>query len=133
MISTITDLPAAADTETKEMEAAPGGAACAASTRVYLSETEDELSEEVSSLLTSKETPSWTSSAHDASLCNTLTTLTLSGVPGTNTTKADVIRSLRNIVTATTTSQEAEVEFTLRPRKYRPRVVEHANTNAFLK
>ena len=107
-----------------------GGAACAASTRVSLSETEDVLSEEVSSLLTRKETPSWMSSAHDASLCNTLTALTLSGVPVTHTTREDVVRSLRNIVTVTTASQGAEVEFTLRPLSYRPRVVDNVKMNA---
>ena len=42
-------------------------------------------------LIDSIETPSWSSSAQTASLTNTLTALTLAGVPVTNTTLDNVL------------------------------------------
>ena len=57
-------------------------------------------------------------------MTNALTALTLLGVPVANTTLDNVLTSLRNVVAVATASLGAEVEFTLRPRNSRPRIVE---------
>ena len=49
-------------------------------------------------------------------LCNTLTALTLDGVPLANTTREEVIESLGEVLTITSQQTRASVEFTLRPR-----------------
>ena len=86
-------------------------AACvAAPTLVSLSETTDESITTMESLIDSVETPSWSSSAQTASLTITLTALILAGIPVANTTLDNVLKSLRKVVTATTTSLGAEVE-----------------------
>ena len=62
---------------------------------------------------------------------NTFTALTLASVPVTNADLDSVLRNLKNVVTVTTASLGAEVEFTLRPRNSRPRIVECQETNTF--
>ena len=89
-----------------------------------LSETEDESITTVESLIDSVETPSWSSSAQTASLTNTLTALTLAGVPVAHTTLDNVLKSLRNVVTVTTASLGADVEISLQPRNSRPLLVD---------
>ena len=59
-----------------------------------------------------------------AALTNTLTALTLAGVPLTNTYVEEVVLSLRKVVTVSTASLGVEVEFTLRPRNCRLCIVE---------
>ena len=100
-------------------------AACVdAPTMVSLRETEDASTTTMEILTESLETPSWLSSAQTASLANTLTALTLAGVPVVNTTLDSVLQSLRMVVTVTTASLGEEIEFTLRTRSSRPPVVE---------
>ena len=96
-----------------------------------LSETEDESTTTMETHIELVETPNWSSSAQDASLSNTLTALTLAGVPVTNTDLSSVLQSIRNVVAVATASLGAEVEFTLRPRNSRPRIVECQETNTF--
>ena len=48
---------------------------------VSLSETEDESTTTMETHIELAETPNWSTSAHDASQSNTLTALTLAGVP----------------------------------------------------
>ena len=100
-------------------------------TLVSLSETEDESTTAAATRTELVETPKWSNSAQDASLSNTLTALTLAGVPVTNVDLGSVLQSLRNVVTVTAASLGAEVEFTLRPRNSRPRIVECQETNTF--
>ena len=81
-------------------------------TMVSLSETEDE-SPTMETCTELTETPSWSSSAQAASLSNTLTALTLAGVPVVDTDLDSVLQSLRNVVKVTTASMGAEVKFSL--------------------
>ena len=100
------------------------GAACAvASTKVSLSESEDESFASLETITESLETPDWAGSAQVAALTNTLTALTLAGVPIIKTSVEEVVQSLRKVVTVTTASLGAEVEFALKPRNCRPRMV----------
>ena len=78
---------------------------------VSLSETEDEPTITMETHIELVETPNWSSSALDASLPNTLTALTLAGVPAVNTDVAKTLHSLRNVVKVTTASMRAEVDF----------------------
>ena len=81
---------------------------------VDLSETEDESLSDLSVLMGEISRPDWEASAQQASLTNTLTALTLAGVPVMNTTVDDAVESLRRVVEAT--AQEfAEVQVVLRP------------------
>ena len=68
-------------------------------------------------------TPSGDDGAQAASLTNTLTALTLVGVPVRNTNREEVIRSLQRVVEVTT-RDHVGVAFTIRPRNCRPRTVE---------
>ena len=70
-----------------------GVARAAASTRVSLSESEDDsLTIMMEPIIDSAETPSWPSSAQAASLTNTPTTLTLAVVPAANATLDAVVQ-----------------------------------------
>ena len=60
--------------------------------------------------------------ARAAELANTLTALTLAGVPVHDTSMEDVVVSLRRIVTVTNSPAEAAVDFSMVPRNpVRPR------------
>ena len=71
----------------------------AAETFVSLTETEDESTTTMEPHIELVETPNWFNSAQGASLSNTLTALTLAGVPVTNTDLDSVLQSIRNVVT----------------------------------
>ena len=59
-------------------------------TRVSLNESEDDsLDAMMEAFIDSAETPNWSGNAQATSLTNTLTTLTLAGVPVTNTILED--------------------------------------------
>ena len=81
------------------------------------------------SILGYAQAPSWSSSTQAASLTNALVALTMVGVPVAHTTLDEVVQKLPRVVTATTTAQRAEVEFTLRLRNCRPRIVDNKEEN----
>ena len=68
--------------------------------------------------------PQWNDDSRVAELSNTLTALTLAGVPVTDTSMEEVVVSLRRIVVSHSPA-EAEVDCTMIPRnRLRPRVFE---------
>ena len=86
------------------------------------SETEDEV---LSAIAESFVVPQWDDNARVTELANTLTALTLAGVPVHDTYMEDVVVSLRRIVTVTNSPAEAEVDFSMIPRNpVRPRASE---------
>ena len=83
-------------------QARGSGAACAAaSTRVSLSESEDETLAILETSTESMETPNWAGSAQVAALTNTVTALTIAGVLATNTCVEEVVQSLRKVALVT--------------------------------
>ena len=86
-----------------EQQGAQPGAACAvASTRVSLSETEDETITTLETMQESFATGDWAGSAQVAALANALAALTLAGALVTNTSVEEVVQSPRKVVTITT-------------------------------
>ena len=67
--------------KTSGLQEGDGAACVVASTMVSLSETEDESATTMESPIDYMETPRWSSNAQTASLTNTLTALTLVGLP----------------------------------------------------
>ena len=55
----------------------------------------------------------WTDNSSTAAPTNTLTALTIAGVPSTNTTIDEVLVTLRKLVLVSDALAEAEVEFTV--------------------
>ena len=100
-------------------------AACAAaSTKVSLSESENE-EEALSAIAGAYTVPQWDDNARVTELANTLTALTLAGVPVQDAYMKYVVISLRRIVTVTNSPVEAAVDFSMGPRNtVRPRVSE---------
>ena len=100
-------------------------AACAAaSTKVSLSESEGEEGA-LSATAEAYTVPQWDDNARVTELANTLTALTLAGVPVQDTSMKYVVISLRRIVTVTNSPAEATVDFSTVPRNpVRPRVSE---------
>ena len=117
----------------KEKGSCPSSsAACAAaSTKVSLNESERE-EEALSAIAEAYTVPQWDDNARVTELANTLTALTLAGVPVQDTSMKDVVISLRRIVTVTNSPAEAAVDFSMVPRNpVRPRVYEvHTEPNA---
>ena len=73
-------------TEVGDLREGEGVASAAASTRVSLSESEDDLlTTLMQAIVGFAETPSWSGSAQAAPLTNTRAALTLAGAPVTNT------------------------------------------------
>ena len=72
------------------------------------SETEDEV---LSAIAESFVVPQWDDNARVTELANTLTALTLAGVPVHDTPMKDVVVSLRRIVTVTNSPAEAAIVF----------------------
>ena len=72
------------------------------------SETEDEV---LSAIAESYVVPQWDDNARVTELANTLTALTLAGVPVHDTYMKDVVVNLRRIVTVTSSPAEAAVDF----------------------
>ena len=89
-------------------------AACAAAStkKVSLSESEGE-EEALSTIAEAYTVPQWDDNARVTELANTLTALTLAGVPVQDTSMKDVVVSLRRIVTVTKSLAEAAVDFPL--------------------
>ena len=104
----------------------PYSAACAVAVSAPVSLSESEGEEDTLVVIAdSFPAPPWTDDSHAAALTNTLTALTLAGVPVSNTSINEVLESLRRVVIVTAALAAAEVEFTLRPRSFlRPRIVE---------
>ena len=84
----------------------------AASAKVSLSESETE-DKALAAIANSFVVPQWDANARVTELSNTLTALTLAGVPTHGTSMEDVVISLRRIVTVTNSPAEAEVDFFL--------------------
>ena len=88
-------------------------AACvAAAAKVSLSESEsaDDALVEIADAFV---VPQWDDNSRVTELSNTLTAITLAGVPTHATSMEDVVVSLRRIVTVTNSPAEAEVDFVL--------------------
>ena len=86
------------------------------------SETEDEV---LSATAESFVVPHWDDNARATELANTLTALTIAGVPVHDTSMEDVVVSLRRVVTVTNLPAEAAVDFSMIPRNpVRPRASE---------
>ena len=96
---------ALSEAETEVLSTVPEGAACVATDTqlVNLSESADEDSVEVATVAEAAPQPEWTESAQSVSLTNTLTMLTLAGVPALNASLSETAPRLRTIATVTTT------------------------------
>ena len=75
-----------------------------------MSESENE-DEALAAIANSFVVPQWDVNARVLELSNTLTALTIAGVPTHDTCMEDVVISLRRIVTVTNSPAEAEADF----------------------
>ena len=80
--------------ETSGLVEGESAASVVAPTMVSWSETEDESTTTMETLMDSVEVPIWSDSAQTASLTHVFTALTLAGVPVTNTTMSNILKSL---------------------------------------
>ena len=106
-------------------QSSSSSAACAAAVPAPVSLSESQPEEDALVVIAeSFPVTQWTDNSSTAALTNTLTALTLAGVPATNTTTDEVLVSLRGLVVVSDAPAEAEVEFTMRPRNLlRPRLL----------
>ena len=82
-------------------------AACAVAVPALVLLSESEVEEDTKAVITqSFIAPQWTDDSHVAALTNTLTALTLAGLPVSSTSVDDVPESLRKVVTITAAPSE---------------------------